>query len=380
MAKNNLLLWYRDTLLPRCVWLPYAFTRIVLEILNVGTWFRFSLKKRRPTILCLEAGIQGWELIEYKELLASAIEYVGQSAVRKIDIDRNQPYVHQVLSAIRTHHPTHYVYDSRTGSAHWLLGLIQSIQVSVLFQVYGVVPICVLTDLPIRAWRAQTAVVSAKRGVVISLMAPRDVDEIFPHRRLIGPITMAFSRATFARLRERDTVYAHKHRDKTLIFTGSLYEPRTSILRKIEEGLASQNITLQLRGRALGSQRFSDDEYWEHLASATMVITTANLYAQSGADWPWVSHLIYRYLEVSAAGSVLVAQPVPSLTRYLEPDVHYIAYSTPEEAVVKISYYWNNPTALHQIAVAGRQRIAAIVEANVYWLCVDTALQCHSLL
>jgi len=56
---------------------------------------------------------------------------------------------------------------------------------------HGVVPILFLTDLAVRSWRTQAAVVSACRGVVICFMSPRCVGPIFPHRRLLGPSSNA---------------------------------------------------------------------------------------------------------------------------------------------------------------------------------------------
>jgi hypothetical protein len=372
--------FYRDVLLPRYVFIPFLISRIILEILNIFTFYRFRRSPASSPLLCLEAGIKGWDLIEYKEVLASAEEYLGKANVRKIVIDRSLPYVEQVRQAVCEHRPTHYVYDSRTGREKWLSGLVDSFRIAMLFQFYGVVPICVLTDLPVRAWRAQTAVVSARRGVVVSLMSPRDVMPIFPHSRILGPQLMAFSSGTLTKLIELDAQLQNKFVEKSLVFTGSLYEPRTSLLECVQRGLAPHGINLEIKGRALGSRRFSDDDYWRSLGSATMVITTANLCEQTGVDWPWVSHLIYRYLEVPAVGSVLVAQEVPGLRRYLLPDVHYICYATPEEAVEKIAYYWNHPEALERIAIAGREKIRSLIRSSMYWICVDTALQSDSLI
>jgi hypothetical protein len=371
---------FRDAALARSIFLPYLLSRIFLELLNIFSFWRFRPGRGQPSVLCLESGIKGWELIEYKELLASAEEYLGRERVRKVVIDRSRPYLAQVRAALRAHRPTHYVYDSRTGSDGWLAGMWEAFCVAILFQWHGIVPICVLTDLPIRAWRSQTAIVSAKRGLVVSLMSPRDVMPIFPHRRIIGPQPMAFSRRTLRQVAAMDEAAQWRFQDKSLIFAGSLYEPRTSLLNAVKAGLAERGITLEIKGRELGSRRFTDEDYWQRLCQATMVITTANFYPQPGADWPWILHLIYRYVEVPVAGSVLVAQEVPSLRRYLEPDVHYIAYATPEEAIEKISHYWNRPEELERIANAGKQRMRAIVTANMYWVCIDTALRHQSLL
>lgn len=368
-----------DAILARSVFLPYWLARVALELLHPVTFWRFRKTHGSSSVLCLEAGLKGWQIIEYKELLNSAQEFLGVHNVRKIEINRSQPYLDQIMAAIRNHRPTHYVYDSRTGSDGWLAGMWEAFCVAVLFQWNGIVPICILTDLPIRAWRSQTAIVSAKRGLVVSLMSPREIMPIFPHRRIIGPQVMALSNQTMRSVAAMDEAAERRFEDKSLIFIGSLYEPRKTLLNIIKTGLAQRNITLEIKGRELGSTRFTDDDYWKSLCHATMVITTANMMHQPGMDWPWTRHLIYRYSEVIVCGSVLVAQEVSSLSRYFERDVHYIAYSTPEEAIEKISYYWDRPQELKRIAIAGKERMRAIIASNMYWACIDVALRTDSI-
>jgi len=211
-------------------------------------------------------------------------------------------------------------------------------------------------------------------------MLPYRVSEIFPHRRLIGPQMMAFSRETLNKLVILDEEFKSRFFTKRLIFTGSMYEPRRSIIEEIRQGLSTKGITLEVKGRTLGTARFTDEEYWKSLASATLVITTANMAEQPGLDWAWSLHLIYRYLEVPACGSVLIAQEIPGLSRYMQPDIHYISYTTPQEAIEKVLYYWNNPEELQRIAIAGRERIRSLIRLGLYWICVDTALQTDSLI
>lgn len=364
----------KAALLMKWPFIPYLIARVVLGFLNLFRSFGNSLPRKDFPVLCLESGIKGWELIEYKELLASAKEYVGNESVRKIAIDRSQAYVAQVRRAISENQPTHYVYDSRTGSESAWTGLWQSFQLAVLFQMNDVVPICVLTDLPVRAWRTQTAVVSARRGVVVSLMSPRDVTNLYPHRRIIGPTVMPFSRATMKMLKTLDAEFQDRFLHKSLIFTGSLYEPRTTLLECVRAGLGKRGIVLEMKGRELGSRKFSDEDYWGRLASAAMVITTADQIHAAHTDWTGLPHLIYRYLEVPLAGSVLVAQEVPALGRYLQADVHYLSYRTADEAIEKITHYWSRPDELRRIAQAGAERARAIVEAGLYWVAIDTAL------
>jgi hypothetical protein len=359
--------------------LPYSFSWTLLTILDVFTSHKFKRKPQSQSFLSIESGIKGWDLIDYKELYASAQEYLGEDKVGKVTIDRSKNYVKQVKQAVLKHRPTHYIYDARTGNQNWFIGLIQSFKLAVYFQWNGIVPICILTDLPIRTWRTQCAVVSAKRGVVVSLMSPKDVFPLFPHRRLIGPLLMPFSKKTAEYLEQRAFHKTVLEKPK-IIFTGSLYEPRTTILNEIAHELKKEGIELLLKARELGSERFSDEEYWDSLINTTMVITTASQMYDKSRDWTHIDHLIYRYIEVCAAGSLLVAPMVPSLERYLKPDEHFICFNGVEEAIQKIKYYFENPTEAESIAKAGNQRIRHIIESRSYWIAIDTMLGKYSLL
>ena len=39
-----------------------------------------------------------------------------------------------------------------------------------------------------------------QRGIVISLMSPKDISSIYPHNRIIGPLTMPFSKKTLSQI------------------------------------------------------------------------------------------------------------------------------------------------------------------------------------
>lgn len=379
LIKKNILSFFKNSILPRLVFIPYLISYLILTIINILSLADFRKKPPENTILCLEAGLKGWDLIEYRELLASAEEYLGVKNVNKVSIDRSKPYVPQVLSALKTLQPSHYLYDSRTGSDNWFEGLLQSFQIAIAFQWHGVVPICVLTDYSVRAWRAQTAVISARRGLVVSVISPRIIQTIYPHNRIIGPQIMAFSRNTLNKLISIDQSSQRNYSEPNLVFTGSLYEPRTTLLTNISHGLSDHGINLEIKGRTMDTQRFSDDEYWINMANSTMVLTTANVMQCPNIDWPWFLHLVYRYLEVPAIGSVLVAQEIPGLRRYFIPDVHYISYLSAEEAVNKIVYYWDKPKELERIAIAGKIKARSIIDSGIYWVCIDTALKGDSL-
>lgn len=372
-------MFYRKIILPRINYFPFLISRIILEILNSATFFKFKHFKKQKSIICIEAGMKGWELIDYKELILSAIDYIGEDSVIKIEIDKSKNYIDQVKKAIKINRPTHYVYDARTGDQNWIKGLIESFRIAIIYQINGIIPICILTDLPVRTWRTQCGVVSAKNGVVVSLMSPKDISPIFPHNRIIGPLTMPFSTKTFKMLK---TLIESKNPKSTanIVFTGSLYEPRTSILNAINDGLSKKGLKIDIKARDLGAKRFSDEQYWSNLVNASIVITTSSQISSNQTDWAHLPHLIYRYIEVPASGSLLIAPVVPSIERYFKEDEHFISYNSVEEAVNKIEFYLNNNKEREIIAKRGYLKAQSLIYSNVFWMNIDIALGKHSIL
>ena len=371
--------FYKTTFLPRTIFLPYLFIRIIVEIINFFNFFKFNLTKKSKTIFCIESGEKGWDLIECKEIYLSAKEFLGSNKVIKVSINRNSSYLSQIFYNVKKYKPTHYLYDSRTGSQNSIIGFCQSSIISILFQLYGIIPICTLTDLPVRSWRLQTSIVSCKRGVVVSLMSPKNISTIFPHQRIIGPMTMPFSIQTLQSinlLKEK----LNKNVKKDLTFVGSLYEPRTTILKEINTELVKSNIKINMVGRELGSKKTTDEKYWLKLLDSKMIITTSNQIENNKTDWANINHLVYRYLEVPLCGSVLIAQKVPALEKYFKEDIHYISYKNSQEAVKKIIYYLDNKEELIKIAHKGHEKAVSIVNSNLYWNIVDSSLRKYSLI
>ncbi|MBP7688160.1 MAG: glycosyltransferase family 1 protein [Thermoflexales bacterium] len=366
--------WYRNSLIPRLVYIPYWITWLALLPLSLIRW---AAIKRRPAdrvaTICMEAGARGWELIEFKELYASACEYLGDERIHKIVINRDEDYLAQVRRAAEQFRPTHYVYDARTGSQQWLQALWQSFRIAMLFYVRGITPICILTDLPMRTWRAQCAMVSARSGMVTSLMSPRRFRPIFPHGRVVAPVLMPFSEAT---LRTVEDIASHRLEPQppTAVFVGSLYEPRTTILREIKDGLAVRGFTLEMKGRELGTPKSAEVDYWARLCNAALIVTTADQIAVDGTDWTWFPHLIYRYIEVTACGTLLVAQAVPGIERYFTPGEHFVAYTSPAQAVEVIAHYLAHTEERQRIAQRGQVRAQALIRARIYWTGIDVGL------
>jgi hypothetical protein len=375
---DKLKRWYKDRVLPRIVFLPFWFMRIVSFPFGLFWEKKGKRAKTIQSMLCIEAGIRGWESIEFKELYASACEYLGSGRVHKLIINRDGNYFRQVKSALNCVHPTHYVYDSRTGSQKWSKGLYDSFKISFLFISRGITPIAILTDLPVRTWRMQCAVVTAKSGVVVSLMSPRMIYPIFPHGRIVAPSPLPLSQATMKYLNELSRTRQENKKPRA-VFVGSLYEPRTSIIKEIREGLKARGLELEIKGRELGFGKTTDYDYWMNLINAEIVVTTADQVTSNATDWSWFPHMIYRYIEVTGCGSLLIASAVPGIQRFFTPGEHFIPFTSPSDAIDLIEYYLTNEEERKRIASQGHARVQTLVNARIYWTGIDIGLGKSSL-
>lgn len=327
---------------------------------------------RRRLLLAIESGIRGWKLIEYEELHRSACDYLGETHVKKVVVDDRSAYIANLRKSMKELHPTHYFYDPRTGRQEPWLGLWDSLQVAIVFRWYGVTPIAWLTDLPIRAWRRQCIVVTARSGVIVALMSARRMAAFIPHRRVVGPSLMAISQE---RLHFLDLVSREREwQSGSALFTGSLYEPRTSILAEIQGYLDKSGRSIQIQARSLNGERDPNDQYWSRLARAVVLLTTADQVSGKGIDHVGLLHLIFRYSEALAAGALLVAPEVPGIRRYFVPDVHFASYRTPKEAAEKIALYLDHPEMAEALASEGRARMSALIKSYCYWTTIDSAL------
>ena len=287
----------------------------------------------------------------------------------------------QVWGAIRTHRPTHYAYSPRTGSQEVMRGLYESFMILLAMTFWRVIPIVFLTDLPVRLWRAQSAVVSAFSGVVVTLMPPRLTRPIFPHSRMIGPYVMPFSKNTFDQMARsiKNRELAGEKRQEKPIFIGSLYEPRVTKLNAIQLALNAKGIEFDIRGRVISGPRRSDTEYWNQLLSSSIVVTTADQLELPVSDWHWLPHFVYRYTEALACGALLVAPTLNGIDRYFLAGVHYVGFTSVEDAIEKIEYFYKNVSERNRIAIAGRQRVKSLVYSGSFWAGIDIALGPHSI-
>lgn len=355
----------------------FLICRIIIELINVFTFVNFRHLKKRNTLLCIESGEKGWQIIEYKELHKSAIEYLGKDKVVKFIVKKNSLYISQIYEFIKKNKPTHYIYDSRTGSQNFFIGFFESICISVLFQLFGIIPICTLTDVPVRRWRLQTSIVSAKRGIVLSLMSESSIKKLFPHKRFFGPMPMSLSIDTLNKINE---IKNKTKKNIDILFSGSLYEPRKRIFEKIISNLKKYNFKILVAGKNLGIEKKNDDEYWADMLSSKIIITTSYQISNSEADDIGAPHLIYRYTEALACESVLFAQTTPSIEKFYIPNTHFISFDDAEKVTIQIIDMLNNPNKIDQISKQGFEKATQIVNSKLYWILIDNYLNRHSLL
>jgi hypothetical protein len=324
---------------------------------------------RKSRHLLIGAGVKGWELIEYQEIFASAREYLGVSNVSRLSFSGRQPVLVEFHEGLRELRPSHYYFDPRSGSQRPLTGLWEALVIGFLLERYRVTPICAVTDFPLRRWRLQAALVSARSGVVTSLMSPAIAGPWFPHSRIVGPMPFPLSVATLRALQERKGRKQEKWRGlrDTVVFVGMLHEPRKTVIENIKSGLAKHDIPMEIIGRMPGGSRITDDDYWGILSNARLVVSTSSQMSTNGTELIDRNHFIYRFIETTAAGTALAIGAVEGSEHLLQPDVDYIAYSSVDEAVAKIASAWHSPTFLTDIAQSGSDQANAIIKGEAYW-------------
>ncbi len=379
----------RDSVVPLAWWISFchaAWVAAAALVFRIAARFGADPKsrsRRRSPLLCIEGGSAGWEIIELIELASSAEEYLGAGCVHRIVVQSRDEYKQTVRKGMDSVRPTHYLYDPRTGSQHWFYGPWEALVVGFMAARRDVIPIGWLTDLPIRRWRLQVAIVTAVTGVTITLMNASQVAGMFPHRRLTGPSMMPLSEATLELLESLRSAHDEAAATDSLpraIFSGSLYEPRTSSLIAIRDGLRANGLDLEILSRELGGPRVPNDTYWKRLTDADIVVTTADQVFGPGIDETGLPHLIYRYTEALAAGALLIAPSVPAVERFFEPGKHFIPFDSTKTAVALIAYYLENHELRRRIARQGHARVAQLIRARACWLTIDAALGTESMI
>jgi len=335
-----------------------------------------GMSKTRPmpgTLICIAAGVRGWESIEFQEISQSAREYAGEGRVIELAVRSSRTYLSQVWRTLVDSDVTHYFFDPRTGSQNVPGSFFQTVVVGTMLALRGVTPIGYCTDVSERRWRLQLAFVTAKNGVCVCFMDAVALSRMFPHRRVIGPSIMPFSLKTF----ERVSALRHdspSHPKKLVSFVGSLYEPRTTTLFQIRRELEKDGISFDVSTRKMGELKGPEDSYWESLSGSEIQVTTTSQLRHRGADMSEVNQLVYRATEALVCGAALVIEEVEGMSAHFQDGVHLYSFSTPDGAVAIVKKLLADRSELADVKLAGQRKIEEIIRGQVFWKTIDATL------
>jgi hypothetical protein len=335
-------------------------------------------RKKEKSKLIISAGVRGWDSIEFKELYYSACEYLNENQVIKHSVIDSTKYYDDLHRIVIEQNPSHLLYDPRSGDQNLFSGSIEAIKIAFLLAYKNIIPIVLSTDLSHRKWRIKSALVSALSGVVICFVSSKKIYPIFPHKRLFGPMLMPLSIKTFNSLNSLKQ-NLNSFEKKKAVFIGSLYEPRTTKLTTIKNGLNKINLDLEIKGRVLGSPRKPDNEYWSTMVNAPIVFTTSDQITSNEFDYSWIQNLVYRYIEVLSSGSLLIAPEVPGILRYFKPGEHFISFTSVEDAINKIAFYLENESERVKIASEGKKHAGNLINSRIFWTLIDSNLSTDSI-
>lgn len=359
-------------------WLVFLLSRFLLWGVRV-----LSVHRRHPnqlTTLMIEAGAAGWQepapgLLDLEQ---SAREYLGRECVSRLSIEhRGLGYLLELLTAIRRVRPSHYFYDTRTGHQGKVWGWMQAFMVGLFLTWYDIVPITLLTNFPARKWRRQVATVTARSGLVLVLMSPKDVGGAIPHNRVLGPVLMPFSEKRLSRLRSDFPDRSRENVHPIARFIGTVYEPRLTKLASLQEALSALPIELDIVARNIDQPKINEDSYWTALRGSTFVVTTADHAEEPGSDSGVPPHMVYRYTEALVAEACLIAPRVPGP---LVPWVHYVPFDSPFQLSSDLAVLLESPQQIQDIRAAGSTFISDRILGCDWWRDIDVALGSDGLL
>ncbi|CAB4580374.1 unannotated protein [freshwater metagenome] len=324
--------------------------------------------------IVIEAGATGWVTDpSLVELLDSARDYLGSECVVRLEVFPGKPgYIRQVQRCISETAPSHYLYDPRTGSQSLWRGIWEAFAVSALLAWYRITPITILMNLPLRQWRRQAGIITANRGVILTLMPSEVAMRFLPHRRIHGPMFMPFSQKRLEHIRAS---YSRHHLDRknpTISFIGTVYEPRATLLKSIAEELSQKPVTLQFVLRHPDEPKILGEGYWSVLRGSDMTITTSEHILETGADAGIPPHLVYRYTEALVAETLLLAPKVPSP---LIPGEHYVAYTSAKDLALQVDRLLRAPDEIERIRRSGAAFIEQRILGHDWWAGVSAALR-----
>lgn len=316
----------------------------------------------------IQAGRHGWELIEYQEILQSAIEYFGESQVTTNVVETGPRHVRRMRVAIQSARPEFVFLDPRSRDVPPIRRVFEAFATAIVLRRYGATPLVWLTDAAVRLWRLESEVISAERGAVFVFLHPTRDDIRFAHNRVFGPTPFPISEARilFLQTLRTECDVARAPRPQAL-FIGSLYEPRTTIVQNTQLALRGMGHDLILKTRAAGGTRMPNDNYWRLLASYAVVMTTGVQTWKRGMDRTAAEQLTFRYFEATAARCALVAKQPTGSEAFLQPERDYLAIDNYEQAAEAVAQLLENHDLSTRISASGFVATKLLATERAFW-------------
>ncbi len=351
--------------------------KILINVTLIVGMLLHKNSSRVLPVLMIEAGNIGWTSVFYSELQRSATDYIDPDRVITSKIDRSKNYLAQSVKNLRQYKPTHFCFDTRTGSQEFLPAIFQTIFLTIVLTFLRVIPIVILTDASVRQWRYQVFLLTAKSGVIVTFLDPEQMGSLIPHKRIIGPMFMPISIATLTEIEEKSRLRRNPQDTQPIVyFLGSLYSKRVIFFEEIQSKLLAIRSRVVIKTESK-SHEIVPNSYWEKLTNVETVITTTFQqqdpnYIQDLLD---IDQLVFRVSEALAAECILFCSVAPGMEKFFTAGKDFIAYTGITDAVEKIEFYANNPNLAQEIAKHGHETYRELIEKRYFWKSIDTFLE-----
>ena len=316
---------------------------------------RMSSKTKTRDCILIESGPNGWGLIEYEELLQSALEISDNTKVKKITFKSTWARLINILKTNTHHRNVYFLYSPRSQGDYktlnaqislWLLLLLASLKsIRVVFMMCGA------NDV---AFRKLARMTSKFNHTVISVLPPSIINKYDHKIRAKGPYLLPISKKTRSYLdnMNKSQFFSNALTPKVLL-SGNSYGKRKQFFDSIIPFLDNAGLHYQLSHRSETRLRNSSLEYWNEFLNSKYVVSTSFM---DGSDVDMISqhianykHLVYRFSEVFCCRRLLLIQEPEECESIFMPNVHYIAVNDPRELVDRILFFEANPNEYDRI-------------------------------
>lgn len=296
-------------------------------------------------------------------------ESLGDDVFEIIVIDRRKNLNRQIFKSWPSQmsgQKTSLLLDLRTLSNSWFKGFFQALQVKLVATARGVEIYSYVTDISIIRIRLFAIILTARQGVIVSLLNQTYFASKIPHCRIYSPVLMPIS---IERIIKQGQVSVNNAAIPTSTylsstFVGSLYPERNSILQLLSKH--KELIKLSIYDKSIG---LTNEEYWLLLAASQVSIITT---AQTNVENNWVdlndkNHVVWRISEALASKSVALIQHVEGLEGILEKGRDYLSFTSEDDLISALEFLIRNPLEMQKIAESGHQTFLKLQKDGHFW-------------